>query len=303
MTMSATDVPQVAAVPAAPGGASSPADLEPTGPELVIRQRTGWIPVDWRELLRYRELLYFLVWRDVKVRYKQAVLGFAWAVLAPVITVSIFTLIFGKAGGFKSLLPEGVNYFVYIFAGIIPWGMLSSAISTGGMSLVSQQNLLTKIYMPRLFIPSSVIGSSLVDMGISLVVFTIAMIFCRITPAWTVVFIPFLILLTMVAAAGLSFALSALTVSYRDVRFLIPFIVQLLMLISAVAFPRGVLSGYPWLLYLNPIAGIIHHWRAAMFHGVTWNPGHLALSIVMVIALFVFGVFYFRKTERRFADI
>jgi lipopolysaccharide transport system permease protein len=301
--MSATDAPQVAAVPDAPVDAAAPAGLEPTGPELIIRQRTGWIPVDWRELLRYRELLYFLVWRDVKVRYKQAVLGFAWAVLAPIITVSIFTLIFGRAGGFASFLPDGVPYFVYIFAGFIPWMMLSSAISSGGMSLVNQQNLLTKIYMPRLFIPSSVIGSSLVDMGIALVVFVISMIFARVTPAWTIIFVPFLILLTMVAAAGFSFTLSAMTVSYRDVRFLIPFIVQLLMLLSAVAFPRGVLDKYPLLLYANPIAGIIHSWRAAIFRDVVWHPGHLALSIVMVIALFVFGVFYFRKTERRFADI
>jgi lipopolysaccharide transport system permease protein len=286
-------------------GAGAPDQQVDEAPELIIRARKGWIAIDWNELWRYRELLYFLVWRDVKVRYKQAILGFAWAVFAPLISVAIFTLIFGRAGGFKKDLPAYLqdSYSLFVFAGLIPWQMISSAISGGGMSLVNQQNLLSKIYMPRLFIPTAVIGSSLVDMGISWVVFFGMMLLYGITPAWTIVFIPPLIVLTMMAGMAMSYTLSALTVTYRDLRFLIPFMVQLLMLISAVAYPSSVLRAYPWLLYVNPFAGIIGAYRAAMFREVYWQPWHLLLSVVMISGLLVFGLFYFRKTERRFADI
>ena len=277
--------------------------VHPDAPELIIRPRKGWIGIDWKELWRFRELMFFLVWRDVKVRYKQAALGFAWAIFVPLLMVTIYTLIFGRAGGMRRDIPEGLPYPLFIFAGVIPWMMISSGIATGGMSLVNQQNLLNKIYLPRLFIPSSVIGGGLVDMTISFCVFSLMMAVYGITPQWTIVFVPLLIVLTMVAALAFALSLSALTVTYRDVRFVIPFLVQILMLLSAVAFPSTVLRAYPWLRFGNPIAGIIDAYRAAIFPNWNLHVGHFAFSVVSILALFVWGLFYFRKTERRFADI
>ena len=306
--MSVTELPGVSAPTSEPPAAPPHAE-HPDAPEMIIRARKGWIGIDWRELWRFRELMYFLVWRDVKVRYKQAALGFAWAIFVPLIMVTIYTFIFGRAGGMNQLLPPELKkpggYPVYIFAGIIPWLMIAQAISMGGMSLVNQQNLLNKIYLPRLFIPSSVIGGGLVDMAISLCVYTVMLLVVGVVPQWTIVFVPLLIVLTMITGLGMALSLSALTVTYRDVRFVIPFLVQILMLISAVAFPSRVLrdGGVPWLKTINPIAGIIDGWRAAIFKGMDLSVGHFIYSVVFVIALFVWGLFYFRKTERRFADI
>ena len=302
MTMSVTELPGITAQTSEPP--EVPPHVEhPDAPEMIIRPRRGWIGIDWGELWRYRELMYFLVWRDVKVRYKQAALGFAWAILAPLFSVMIYTLIFGRAGGMKQHLPEGLPYSVFIFAGIIPWMMLQAGIALGGMSLVSQQNLLNKIYMPRLFIPSSIIGGSLVDMTISWSVFGLMLAFYRIVPQWTIVFVPLLILVTMIQALGFALSLSALTVTYRDVRFIIPFMVQILMLLSAVAFPSTVLRAYPWLRFGNPVAGLIDAFRAAIFNGWDLNVPHFIYSVSFALAMFVWGLFYFRKTERRFADI
>lgn len=308
MTMSVTELPAVSA-PTSDVTAPAPHVEHPDAPEMIIRPRKGWIGIDWGELWRFRELMYFLVWRDVKVRYKQALLGFAWAVFAPLILVMIYTFIFGRAGGMSQYLPERLQsvrggYALYIFAGIIPWMMISQAISMGGMSLVNQQNLLNKIYLPRLFIPSTVIGSGLVDMSISFCVLTVMMLISGVAPAWTVIFIPPLIVLTMITGLAFALSLSALTVTYRDVRFVIPFLVQILMLISAVAFPSRVLreGGVPWAKTLNPIAGVLDGWRAAIF-GVDLSVGHFVYSVCAVVAMFVWGLFYFRKTERRFADI
>jgi lipopolysaccharide transport system permease protein len=276
-------------------------------PELVIKPRKGWIAVDWRELWTHRELLYFLVWRDVKVRYKQAVLGIAWAVLAPVLSVMVFTLIFGSKGmGADKHLPPGLPTSLFIFAGLIPWLFISAAINGGGLALVNQQNLLSKIYMPRLFIPTSTIGSSLVDMCISFGVFFGFMAFKGYTPSVGVLLLPLLILLTVLMSMGLAFSLSAMTVTYRDLRFLIPFITQIGMWVSAVVFPYktiGVLANHEWVLLFNPIFGIIDAFRSALFPGWGWRPWHLLASILWTAAILAFGLFYFRKTERRFADI
>ena len=292
-------------------------------PELVIKPRRGWIAVDWRELWTHRELLYFLIWRDVKVRYKQAILGIAWAVLAPVLSVLVFTFIFGqKTLGFSKDLPPGLSTSLFIFAGLIPWLFISQAIGSGGLSLVNQQNLLSKIYMPRLFIPASTIGSSLVDMFIAGAVFFGWMLWKEYTPSPQVLLLPLLVLLTVLMALGLSFTLSAMTVTYRDLRFLIPFITQIGMWLSAVVYPYKTLfireaavengvtipaRDLTWLLHLNPFFGIIDSFRTCLFgagaDGWGWRPWHLLSSILWTIAILTFGLFYFRKTERRFADI
>ena len=278
-------------------------------PELVIRPRKGWIAVDWRELWTHRELLYFLVWRDVKVRYKQAILGIAWAVLAPVMSVLVFTLIFGAKGlGSNVHLPPDLQdkTALFIFSGLIPWLFISQAISNGGLSLVNQQNLLSKIYMPRLFIPASTIGSGLVDMFIALGVFSIFMAFLGYVPSPQIFLLPLLIVLTVLMSLGLAFSLSALTVTYRDLRFLIPFITQIGMWLSAVVFPYkgiGALARNEWVLMFNPLFGIIDAFRSCLFEGWGWRPWHLLSSIIWTLAILAFGLFYFRKTERRFADI
>ena len=286
----------------------APLDYAAAQTELVIRPRRGWIAVDWRELWTHRELLYFLVWRDVKVRYKQAILGIAWAVLAPVLSVIVFTLIFGKRGmGVNTTLPGALadKTSLFIFAGLIPWMFISQAITNGGLSLVNQQNLLSKIYMPRLFIPAATIGSGLVDMCISFGVFFIWMGFNGYKPSPQIVLLPLLILLTVLLSMGMAFALSAMTVTYRDLRFLIPFITQIGMWMSAAVFSyKSVFKGKMlWIQYCNPFFGIIDSFRSAMFHGWGWQPWHLMSSIFWTAGILIFGLFYFRKTERRFADI
>ena len=205
--------------------------------ELVIKARRGWIGVDWRELLSHRELLLFLIWRDVKVKYKQAILGFAWAVFVPIISMMLFTFI-GKAAGFTNRVPQGVPYPVFVYAGLLPWLFLQSSINNGGMSLISQQNLLTKIYLPRLFMPAATIGGGLVDMSLSFVVLTGVMGFCHYQPYWSHLFaLPLLLGLAIVCGLGIAFLLSALTVNFRDMRFLIPFLSQILMWVSAAVYP------------------------------------------------------------------
>src|SRR3954468_19525487 len=164
--------------------------------ELVIQPRRGWIAVDWRELWRSRELLYFLVWRDIKVRYKQAVLGLAWAVLQPAVQMLVFTLIFGVAAGFRKSLPN-VPYSVFVLSGLLPWQLFATALSMGGMSLVNQQHLLTKIYFPRLFIPTAVVGGALVDLAVAALLFAAVLVACGIVPTWGILLLPALLAVTV----------------------------------------------------------------------------------------------------------
>ena len=276
--------------------------------ELVIRPRRGWIAVDWRELWNHRELLYFLVWRDVKVRYKQAILGIAWAVLAPIMSVLVFSFIFGRRGlQMNTSLPEGLQdkTSLFIFAGLIPWMFISHGIGTGGLSLVNQQNLLSKIYMPRLFIPASTIGSGLVDMFIASAVFLVWMVGMGYTPSPLILLLPLLVLLTVLLSLGLAFVLSAATVTYRDLRFLIPFITQIGMWMSFVIVPHKTMMSGKWeyLMLLNPFFGVVDAFRSCIFHGWGWRPWHLLASVIWTVGILAFGLFYFRKTERRFADI
>jgi lipopolysaccharide transport system permease protein len=385
--MSPTDVRSTDA----PVDASAPAELDAAPrsnePELVIKPRKGWIAVDWRELLSHRELLFFLIWRDVKVKYKQAILGFAWAIFVPLISVSLFTFI-GKAAGFDSkvngeltlndgtvlrgavtYVPEGWNvhqadgtdrmvplkktaartdtavtredgtvyegkvtplvesytvrpkhgplitvmpaqiakakiipYAVFVYAGMLPWLFFQASIVGGGMSLVSQQNLLSKIYMPRLFMPTATIGSALIDMGLSTLVFCGMMAFYHYAPSphvWAV--IPLLVL-SIIGGLGMAYLLSALTVNFRDMRFLIPFLSQVLMWLSGAMYPPRIFGDQEALLAISPIYGVITGFRSAIL-GDPWNWFALTVATIEIAFLFVFGLFYFKRAERRFADI
>ena len=278
------------AVPASPA----------TGTETVIRPRKGWINIDWAEIYRYRELLFFLTWRDILVRYKQTVLGVAWSILQPVFMMVVFTVIFGRLAKIDS---EGLPYAVYVYAGLLPWTFFSNAVSLSGLSLVSQQALLTKIYFPRLFVPTSSVGAGLVDLAISFLVYGVILAVYGIVPSAGIIWLPLLVVLTVLAALGFGYTLAALTVSYRDFRFLVPFMMQAMMYISPVVYPVTLVpEQYHWLLALNPMTGIIGAFRSAVL-GTPWNPTTLIVSTLVTLVLFVFGLFFFRRTERRFADI
>ena len=282
----------------------APKDIAPTdfseGEEIVIRARSGWIALDWRELYQARELLYFLTWRDINIRYKQTVLGVAWAVLQPLLTMMIFTVIFGKFAGIPS---EGVPYPVFVFAGLVPWTFFANGVAQAGQSLISQQQMLTKVYFPRLFIPTAAAGAFLIDMLISLGIYAVLLLVYRVVPGPGIVLLPILIGLTVMATLGLGYALAALTVAYRDFRYVIPFLIQVLMYLSPVIYPVSMIpKRFQAIAALNPMFGIIEAYRSAIL-GVPWNFASLTISTASTLVLFVFGLFYFRRTERRFADI
>lgn len=319
MSVTATNTPGSAPVVAA----------EREYEENIIRPKKGWIGIDWRELISHRELLFFLIWRDVKVKYKQAMFGAAWAIVVPLASVLIYTII-GKFAGFANRVVGDTPYPVYIYAGLLPWLFLQTAINGGGLSLVNNQSLLSKIYLPRLFIPTAMIGSACVDFLMSGIIFTLMVAYYVIqtggafVPSWQVVFVPFLFVLMMVGALGTAYLLSALTVMFRDLRFIIPFITQLGIWLTAVVYPQTIFTvaekdasgqivrdaagqvvyaaDYRDWLALNPFAGIIQGYRSAIL-GEPWQWTQLAGSIVLCSILFVVGLFYFKRVERRFADI
>ncbi len=279
-------------------GQTTPPAIEPQ--ELCLRPTRGWVAIDWAEMLRFRELLYFLVWRDYKVRYKQAVLGVAWAVLQPVCNMAIFTVIFGQLAKMPS---DGYPYPVFVFAGLLPWTYFSTGVSLAGLSLANQQQLLTKVYFPRLFVPTASIGAGLLDMAIALVVYAGILLWYRQPVSWQIVLVPGLVVLTVLATLGLGLILAALTVSYRDFRYVIPFLMQIMMYLSPVVYPVTLVPDrYQWVLALNPMTGVIDGCRSAIL-GKPWNLMTLAVSSSSAVAVFLVGVGYFRRTERRFADV
>ncbi|MEM6562325.1 MAG: ABC transporter permease [Planctomycetota bacterium] len=271
----------------------------------VIEPRRGWIGVDWGELWRYRELLYFLVWRDLKVKYKMAILGMAWAVFVPIVSM----LVYGGVGATLNL-DEAVTapYFLWMYAGLLPWLFIQRNLSDGGMALVNQQPLLTKIYLPRVFLPAASCGSGLVDLGINFILFALLgvgfAVFTDWTPTWHIVFALPLLAITVMLALGISLTFSALTVLYRDLRFLVPFAVQFGLWLSAVPYPLsderfdGIRAWYA----INPVTGIVAAWRSVLV-GAEMHWLHFGTSVVGAVALLLFGLFYFKRVERRFADI
>jgi lipopolysaccharide transport system permease protein len=281
----------------APTDRGAPADSF----ELVIRPRSGWIGIDWKELFAYRELLLFLIWRDISVRYKQTILGSAWAILQPVLMMLMFTFIFGRVA--RIPVPSNLPYPVFVFAGLIPWTLFSQGFPQAALSLVNQQHLLTKVYFPRLFVPTAAAAVFLVDLAFSLGIYTLILLYFRVVPSWTIVLLPFLVVLTLIATLSLGLVLSALTVFYRDFKHIVPFLQQVLLFFTPVIYPTSLITRplYRWILSLNPMFGIVTAYRSAIL-GIDWDFGCLAISTVAALGSFVFGVFYFCKTERRFAD-
>ncbi len=256
----------------------------------------------WRDLFRYRELFYFLAWRDILVRYKQTVIGILWAVLRPFLTMLVFVFIFSKIAKLPS---EGVPYPLMVFAGMLPWQLFATSLSEGGNSLISNANLISKVYFPRLIVPTSAVVVSFADFLISAVLLGVLMIYYGVWPGWHLLALPAFTLLALGASIGPSLWLAALNVEYRDFRYAVPFLVQFSLYVSPVGFTSAIVPEKWRLLYsLNPMVGVIDGFRWSISGGrsAIFVPG-LTIGCVVMSALLFSGIWYFRRTERTFADV
>ncbi|MBD2179738.1 ABC transporter permease [Planktothrix sp. FACHB-1355] len=272
-------------------------------PELIIEAgRTE--KQYWKDLWRYRELFYFLAWRDILVRYKQTAIGIAWALIRPFMTMVVFTIVFGKLAGLAYKTPT-VNYPILVFAAMLPWQFFANALTECSNSLISNANLISKVYFPRLIVPASAVIVSFVDFMVSGIILLALMAWYNFVPDWRIITLPLFILIAFAAAMGAGLWLAALNVKYRDFRYIVPFIVQFGLYISPVGFSSTIVPKHWRLLYsLNPIVGVIDGFRWAILGGefkLYW-PG-FSLSLALVALLFASGIWYFRKTERTFADV
>lgn len=260
----------------------------------------GWPSLRVAELWQYRELAYFLIWRDLKVRYKQTVLGAAWALIQPLFTMVIFSVFFGKLGRIPS---DGVPYPLFSFAALLPWGFFSNALGQASNSLIGSSNLLTKVYFPRLVIPIASVLSGVVDFAIAFAFLIVMMFAYGTTPGAAVALVPFFFLLTVVASLGVALWLSALNVEYRDVRYVVPFLTQVWLFATPVAYPSSLLSE-PWrtVYGLNPMVGVVDGFRWALL-GAAAPGAEILVSAGVSLALVVTGAYYFRRMEGTFADV
>jgi len=286
----------------APAAASHPSKEHAARPVRRLQASRSGGAINWTELWRYRELLYFLTWRDVKVRYKQTALGAAWAILQPFLTMLVFSVFLGNFAGLAAK-TGGTPYPVFLYCGLLPWTFFARAVVSGGESLVGSANLITKVYFPRLVIPFAAVGAALVDLAVSFVVLLGMMAWYRTPLAPQLLLLPLFVAGTVLAATGLSALFAALTVTYRDFRFVVPYLVQLWMFATPVLYPSSVVPArWRWLLAVNPMAGIIEGFRSAFLgQPVEWTQ--MGLSLVLSALLFLVGAAYFRSIERRFADI
>ena len=267
---------------------------------VVIKPHKGWMGVNWREIRNYRELLYFLTWREVKIRYKQTVLGFLWAFIQPFLKMVVFSIIFGRLAGMDS---EGFPYPIFVYAGLLPWQFFAECLSRSSQSVVGSANLITKVYFPRLIIPLSSVGACLIDFAISFSILVALMLYYGIMPTPAVLMVLPLTLLTIFTALGVGILLSALNVSYRDFRYVIPFMVQIWMFATPVIYPvRIVPQNWQWLLSLNPMSGIVDAYRSC-FLGKPFAWRNLTISLAVAFSVLLCGLIYFRRFEREFADI
>jgi lipopolysaccharide transport system permease protein len=266
----------------------------------VIEPSKGWRMLDWRELWAYRELLWVLTARDVKVRYKQTVLGAAWAILRPVLTMLIFSVVFGR---FAKMPSDGYPYPIFVYAALLPWTFFAAAITSSGQSLVGSAPLVSKVYFPRLIIPLSSVGAGMVDLLISTGILLALMLWYGVGWSANLFAAPLLLVAVIFIALGVGTMLSALTVAYRDFTHITPFLVQIWMYVTPVIFPVALVpERWRWLLYLNPMTGLVEGFRSS-FLGKPFDLIGLGVSFAIAVVVFVIGVAYFEKVERRFADI
>jgi lipopolysaccharide transport system permease protein len=257
------------------------------------------VDIGLRELWAYRELIYFMIWRDVKIRYKQTLLGVTWAIIQPLFTMLIFTIFFGRLAGVPS---DNLPYPIFAYAGLLPWTFFTNAVTASGNSLVGSSNLITKVYFPRMIIPAASVGAGLVDFAIAFLVFIPMMIYFGIRPTWQLLMLIPLLGIATLLALGVGMWMSALNVKYRDIRYALPFLMQLWMFVSPIIYPASLLKNWRWLLAINPLTGIIEGFRSALL-GRPFDWSAIAISTLITIATLVFATYSFRRMEKRFADI
>ena len=268
--------------------------------ELTIRPHKGWQPINFREIALYRELLAFLVWRDVKIRYRQTVLGGLWAVLQPLIAMYIFTFVFHRLAGVQS---DGPPYPLFAFAGLAPWIFFSTSVQQSSNSLVANQQLVSKIYFPRLFIPLGAIGALLLDLLLSLCLFGLLMLFYRWPISLEILWLPVFIAAALLAASGVGMTLSALNVKFRDIKYAVPFAIQMGIFVTPVIYPMQYIPDrWQWLMGLNPMAGVVLGFRHALLGSALAWPV-VIVSLCSSLMLFILGLLIFARMERMFADV
>jgi lipopolysaccharide transport system permease protein len=268
--------------------------------ELVIKPRKGWQPFDFREAFLYRELLAFLVWRDIKIRYRQTLLGGLWSVLQPLLGTLIFVLVFNRWAGVHS---DGPPYSLFAFAGLAPWTFFSNSVSNSSNSLIASQQLVSRVYFPRIFIPLGTVGAFLLDLALSLLVLGCMMIYYRWPLSAKVLLLPIFVIGTLMAASGIGFAFSALNVLFRDIKYVVPFLIQMGLFVTPVIYPvRYIPSRWQALFGLNPMAGMVLGFRYCLLGSpVSWPL--VLTSLVVCLICFVVGLMLFRRIERLFADV
>jgi lipopolysaccharide transport system permease protein len=270
---------------------------------VLIRASRGWAALNFRDLWRYRELALFLTWRDIKVRYKQTLLGATWAIINPVVTMIVYALIFGRLANLDS---EGVPYSIFSYVAVLPWQLFAKALNDVGRSMISNRNMITKIYFPRLVIPLSSVVSGLVDFFIAFLVLIGMMIYYKITPTSAVWTLPLFLLLAMVSALGVGLWFSAMNVHYRDVAYMLPFLTEVWKYITPVAYSAQYITGsWKFVYALNPMAGVVQGFRWAILGTELDSSAGLTITISAVVSIVVLitGLFYFRRMERTFADM
>ena len=270
-------------------------------PTLRIAPSTGWVSLKLHELWEYRELLYFLIWRDIKVRYKQTALGATWAIIQPFFTMVVFSLFFGRLAKVPS---DGIPYPLFSFAALVPWTFFANGLTQSSNSLVGSANLITKVYFPRLTIPIASVLSGIVDFVLAFIVLVGMMLYYGMLPTLNVLWLPLFLLLALVASLGVGLWLSALNVEYRDVRYVVPFITQFWLFVTPIAYPSSLLHE-PWrsLYGLNPMVGVVEGFRWALLRTNTAPGPIIAVSSLAALVILVSGAFYFRRMEKTFADI
>ncbi len=277
-------------------------DQKKKPPVVIIKPSKGWVGLRLNDLWVYRELVYFLTWRDIKVRYKQSVLGILWAILKPFMAMVVFTIFFGN---FAKIPSDGLPYPIFSYAATLPWELFAAALGVASRSMVSNSNMVSKIYFPRLIIPLASVMSSVIDFFIGFTILIGMMIFYKITPTIAILWLPLLILLALVTALGVGFWTSALMVRYRDVGYIMPFVANLWMYLTPVVYPSSMIPEKWRLVFaLNPMTGVVEGFRFALLgttQSVSW--GMILVSSVIAVLVLISGMFYFRRMEKQFADM
>jgi lipopolysaccharide transport system permease protein len=268
---------------------------------VLIRPISGWVPINLRDLWEYRELLYFLTWRDIKVRYKQTALGMAWVVLQPLLLMLVFTMFFGRL---VELPSDGIPYPLFTYIALLPWQLFSRALNEGSMSLIAHERVITKTYFPRILLPASAVLASLIDFGIAFLVLIGFILFYGVHPGLAIFTLPVFVLLVVMTAFGVSLWLAAFNVLYRDVRYVLPFLTQLWMFATPIIYPVSVVPDSWRLLYsLNPMVGVVEGFRWAVLGNTSGMDAMFGLSALVVASVLGGGILYFQSVQQTFADV